>query len=433
MKPYAKIFHSIDRDFSQALRELKSDPIFLRTDWLYNTDDKLRIAKIWKKVVRPFVLLRKIIRMMYWKSFFLFGNKNNFVVRYAGVVTYYNMVYELREVFWSHEEFLRQYLDDRFHENYSTLARYMYHVRFYSILIYPREFFLTLRDEVHSSLWELFDRPERAAGKIEKRFSHDWINIWYYIRYRFTLVISFISKRFGMFLSHIYFSRRDTWMIHWDNIKIILNSMFPGDILLTRRNWAATNLSIPGFWKHMSMYIWTGDYIKQNYPKALKHIKLDNSAHYIIEAVGTGVHIITIWELTSHNDYLGVIRTNFPPSKIERSISKTLTQIDIPYDFTFNYYSDMNHVCSALITKAYLPEHSGDEGLHITLTRIATGITYPPHDIMKKINAEYGTEQSELSFVGFIDSLEKTGKDHISTESEFLSTVNRSRLSFFLP
>ncbi len=93
----------------------------------------------------------------------------------------------------------------------------------------------------------------------------------------------------------------------------------------------------------------------------------------------------------------------------------------------------MNHVCSALITKAYLPEHSGDEGLHITLTRIATGITYPPHDIMKKINAEYGTEQSELSFVGFIDSLEKTGKDHISTESEFLSTVNRSRLSFFLP
>ena len=62
------------------------------------------------------------------------------------------MVYELRECFGKHEEFLRQYLDDTFVENYSTLARYMYHVRFYSVLIYPREFFLTLRDEVFESL-----------------------------------------------------------------------------------------------------------------------------------------------------------------------------------------------------------------------------------------------------------------------------------------
>ena len=127
------------------------------------------------------------------------------------------------------------------------------------------------------------------------------------------------------------------------------------------------------------------------------------------------------------------MRPNFSPSKIDRAISKVLTQIDVQYDFTFNYYSDMNHVCSALITKAYLPEYSGDEGLHITLTRIATGITYPPHDILKKMNAEYHREQSELSFVAFIDSREKTGENFISTEQEFLSTVHRSRLSFFLP
>ncbi len=70
MKTYAKILHSIDRDFNQALRNLKSDPIFLRIDGLYSTDDKLRIAKIWKKIVKPFKSLKKIIRSMYWKSFF---------------------------------------------------------------------------------------------------------------------------------------------------------------------------------------------------------------------------------------------------------------------------------------------------------------------------------------------------------------------------
>ena len=152
MKSYVALLDSIDNEFSQALAELKRDPIILRTDGLYSTDDKLRIAIIWRKILKPFASLKKLIRSMYWRSFFGFGNKNNFVVHYASIVTYYNMVYELRESFGDHEEFLRQYLDDSFRINYSTLARYMYHWRFYSVLIYPREFFLTLRDEVDQSL-----------------------------------------------------------------------------------------------------------------------------------------------------------------------------------------------------------------------------------------------------------------------------------------
>ncbi len=431
MKPYAKILHSIDIEFEKALQELKSDPVFLRTDGLYSTDDKARISKIWKKIVKPFGSLKKIIRSMYWRSFFGFWNKNSFVVQYASITTYYNMVYELRESFGDHEEFLRQYLDDTFRENYSTLARYMYHIRFYTILIYPREYFLTLRDEVDPSLSKVFDRPERSAGKIEKRFSHDWINIWYYFRYRITLVISWISKRFGMFISHIYFSRRDSGRITTENLEKIFDSVMPGDIIISRRNWAATNVSIPGFWKHMSMYIGTGEYLKKEYKESVSKNLLDTT-HYIIEAVWTGVHIAPIQELAFHNDYLGVMRTRFSSARIQRAIQKTLTQVDVPYDFSFNYYSDANHVCSALITKSYLPEYGDDEWLHITLCRIATGITYPPNDILKKINDEYWTNEQELDFVAFIDSIEKTGENYISTEKEFLATINRPRLSFLL-
>ena len=72
MKPYAKILQTIDKEFNQALRELQSDSIFLRTDGLYSTDDKRRIAKIWKKILKPFASLKKIIRSMYWRSFFGF-------------------------------------------------------------------------------------------------------------------------------------------------------------------------------------------------------------------------------------------------------------------------------------------------------------------------------------------------------------------------
>ena len=72
MKPYAKILQTIDKEFNQALRELQSDSIFLRTDGLYSTDDKRRITKIWKKILKPFGSLKKIIRSMYWRSFFGF-------------------------------------------------------------------------------------------------------------------------------------------------------------------------------------------------------------------------------------------------------------------------------------------------------------------------------------------------------------------------
>ena len=58
-----------------------------------------------------------------------------------------------------------------------------------------------------------------------------------------------------MFMSHIYFTRRNTGRIEAVHIENIQTMILPGDVLITRRNWAATNISIPGFWKHMSMYI----------------------------------------------------------------------------------------------------------------------------------------------------------------------------------
>ena len=135
-----------------------------------------------------------MIRQLYWRSWFLVGNKNIFVVKYSLIVTYYNMVYDLRKVFSHHEEFLSQYLDDTYSENYSTLARFIYHIRFIGVLLYPREYFLELRDEVDPSLHPLFDRPERATIDLTKRMELDSMNIWYYIRYRISLLLTWISK-----------------------------------------------------------------------------------------------------------------------------------------------------------------------------------------------------------------------------------------------
>ena len=432
MKPYTHILTSIDHDFEKALSVLRADPLFSSSQITYTDDDKKRIASIWKDILIPFLRLKKIVHSLYWRSFFTFGSQNSLVVKYACIVTYYNMVYELQQSFWPHEEFLRQYLDDVFLENYSTLARFMYRIRFYSILLYPREYFLTLRDEVDPSLLPLFYRPVRSAGMIDKRWAHDGMNIWYYIRYRIRLMLTWIAKYGGKLMMHIHLSRRTHGLIRLENIRKIELLLSPGDILLTRRNWAATNMNIPWFWKHMSMYIGTGGYLSEKFP-SMKDIELQTHTHYIVEAIGVWVQIIPLDMLAGYNDYMWVIRPRFSEDKKQRAIEKTIALSGKSYDYSFNYYSDVHCVCSTLVTKAYLPDSALDEGIHITLTRIGISITYPPNDIVKKYHDEYETEERELDFVACIDSIDKTGENFLSTEEVFRHSGFRPKLSFFLP
>ena len=72
MKNYPILLSDIDRDFSLALKNLRSDPLFSSDQTLYTDDDKIRIARLWKDIILPFQSLQKIIRSLMWRSFFTF-------------------------------------------------------------------------------------------------------------------------------------------------------------------------------------------------------------------------------------------------------------------------------------------------------------------------------------------------------------------------
>ncbi len=431
MKDYPRILLEIDWSFRITLERFRADSLFQRDEGIYTDDDKKRIALHWREILVTFHSLKRLMRGLSCRSLFS-RKKEVFVLRYSAVTTYYSMVCELQESFGVHEAFIRQYLDEQFRENYSTLARYMYRWSFYSFLIYPREFFLTLRDEVSPELDPLFDRPIHAVSDLDRRIMHDGVNIWYYIRFRILILLSWLTKYIGTILARIHITRRMHWLIFRDHGEVLLSTMQSWDVLVTRRNWVATNIGIPWFWKHMTMYIGTWGFIRDHFHTA-NLPSLDPDTHYVIEAVGDGVRIIPFFSLLLENDYLWVLRPRLTEAKKISAIGKTLSLLGRGYDYSFNYYSEVNYVCSTLVTKAYLPESDTDEWIHITLTRIGTGITYPPNDIVKKFREENATERQELDFVGFIDSSEKWQENFISTQSEFLATATRPRLSFFLP
>ena len=68
----------------------------------------------------------------------------------------------------------------------------------------------------------------------------------------------------------------------------------------------------------------------------------------------------------------------------------------------------------------------------ITLEKVATWVTYPPNQIVKKAFLEKDDENSQLESVFFIDSLDKKNKNFVNKKESLLTSWKRSRFSFFL-
>jgi hypothetical protein len=234
-------------------------------------------------------------------------------------------------------------------------------------------------------------------------------NFYFFFQKIKSFFLTPITKWGWNILSHIKLKQRSSWLISRENIDDILPKMMPWDIIVTRQNFIATNISIPWFWKHMALYKGNGE---------------------IIDATWNGVQARSIYELALENDYLWVVRTNFSQKKIQRAIQNTLSHLKSEYDYEFNFLSDKKFICSELITKAYLKEFQTDEWLNIRLRYVSWALTYPPNDLIEKMSCEIN--HPELIPVCFIDCSEKNQISFESTLENFQSSYKRSRFSFFL-
>jgi len=429
-----KNIKNIQKDFDESLIKFKKDDIFnnkesIYTKWtVYTKEDKKRIKRKWSDIKNNFVKLKKIIDISKFRYLFTL-DFNNFLVSYYSVNIYYNNLRELNKAFWIHEEFIRQLLDDKFEYNYNSISSYIYRYKFYYFLNYPRKFVILLTNRVDKDLYWIIDEIKKWENlRKEQRFFFDRKNIYYYFRHKSLSLQYYISKYIWNFFSSMKFKTRKYWLITTENQEKCLKQILPWDIILIRSNWIWKNILIPGFWKHMSMYLWIWKYIKDNFKKSPKWL-IDDS-HYIIEAVWLWVRIVEFKEICKYNDYLWVIRPKFSDDKKHRAIKEAMQNLGMKYDFLFNYYSDKSFVCSELITKSYLKENKDDEWLTIKLEKIGLGLTYPPNNIVKKMDEEKELKNKELEVIIFIDSLERKKINFINeSENDFLSSWNRTWFS----
>ena len=234
----------------------------------------------------------------------------------------------------------------------------------------------------------------------------------------------------------------------------------PGDIIFTRREWALTNLGLPGFWTHTALYIATpeqrGTYFSDaetrawvmeqgdangNFEELLDNLygplyqkscslSVDGNPHKVIEALKPGV-ILNSLETTLTCDGVAVLRPNVSKQAKARAISYAFASYGKPYDLNFDFRTDSALVCSELVLKAYEPIQ-GKNGLNIQTTSIGQRVVTPGNVIMQQFSEEYGKPDQQLDYVLFYDGFEKQHQVVKSNVDELLISWKRPDWHIFL-
>lgn len=419
-----------ENEYKNLKDELQKHPILQSKKDTYLKIDQVSFLEIWKQYMTLFSDLQSLVFASRYRKYFIFLDYNKMVIRKYVLVLYFNIIMEIDDIFWEHSSYIRTLLHDNFTKDYWYYWKYIYKPKYVAIINMPNLFFRAFDHKLKREVRDLL-QPWIIQTHNKIRLTADYNNLFYYLKFRYDACMYHIMKCVGNIISRTRFSSRTKGYITSENLNTYLDLAKPGDIMLTRWNWNATNIWIPWFWKHMSMYLGSGKYLKKHYPS--QHTKkLDDAKHYLIESTGEWVQIVDMKCIAEKNDYLGVSRTNFSKEKINRVIKNSFDYIWVWYDYIFNFYSNKSLVCSELVMKSYARESVWDLWIDIDLDHVWSGLVFPPNNFIDVLIREDSFKKPCVEPLFFIDSIEKNGENFISTKEALLLSWKRARLSLFL-
>jgi hypothetical protein len=225
-------------------------------------------------------------------------------------------------------------------------------------------------------------------------------------------------------------------------IKSIQPMLRPGDILLERRNWFASNAFLPGFWPHAALYLGTpadlqrlgllrrgagGEWAASDL-NVTRHLAdylrpaHDGEPNTVMESVSEGVIFNSLTE-SMGADYVAVLRPRVPDERKAAALARAFSHVGKPYDFEFDFSSSDKLVCTELVYQSY------DGVLHFDdyMEQIVGRPAIPALQFCRKFALERGTPKQELDFVLFLDALPATGNARLATEDDFCASADRPR------
>ena len=225
-------------------------------------------------------------------------------------------------------------------------------------------------------------------------------------------------------------------------IKAVQHRLRPGDILLERRNWFASNAFLPGFWPHAALYVGTpeelaglglirrgaggawaaADPAVARYLADYLRPAHDGEPHTVLESVSEGVVFNSLTE-SMGADYVAVLRPRLGDAQKAAALARAFSHVGKPYDFEFDFSSTDKLVCTELVYQAY----EGLLKLDPWMQQIVGRPAIPALQFCRKFAAERGTPAQELEFVLFLDAVPSGGTARLAGEDEFCASAERPR------
>src|SRR5690606_25640526 len=158
----------------------------------------------------------------------------------------------------------------------------------------------------------------------------------------------------------------------------------PGDVLVVRKEYAATNYFLPGYWPHAALVLGTIEQLQQleiaghvHVPARLRLCEAiaaelrqkapDAPAPLVLESMKDGVRIRPISSPLA-SDSVVLLRPQLSPDQRGQALAQALLHEGKPYDFDFDFSCSHRMVCTEVIYRAYdgvdgasfdLPRHLG--------------------------------------------------------------------------
>ena len=237
---------------------------------------------------------------------------------------------------------------------------------------YPRsEIPLNTYDHLAESLQP---KAKREAEAIELKLKDELNNAAYLAQTEIFYHVSRLKKPNAHLVKFSDAQKRD-----------VISQLKPGDILLTFTAGYASDVFIPGAFKHGITYIGTleqreaaglspkdiilvgGSAEGSKIAKDLKQTKtLHGRPANLIEAVAEGVKFSNLeYIMDTHINRLLVLRPKLGSTNRAKQVSRTFSYVGQDYDFRFDFADSSRQVCTEVIYRAI----SGLNGIEFPLTR----------------------------------------------------------------
>ncbi|MCU0293126.1 MAG: hypothetical protein MUF10_14225 [Thermoanaerobaculaceae bacterium] len=218
-------------------------------------------------------------------------------------------------------------------------------------------------------------------------------------------------------------------------VKALGERLQPGDILLERREWYLSNVGLPGYWPHAALYVGTPGERERFF--ATDEVKAWVRGQGV--ASGGFGELLALREPGAERlehsaaaDAVAVVRPRLPRAAVAAAILRAFHFAGRPYDFNFDFTTDQAIVCTELVAKAFDPQ-AAPPGLRFPVLKVLGRPATPANEIVRQLDAQWGTDAQQLDLVVFLDGDEKSKQAVEASADVFRGSWRRPKWHIFLP